>query len=216
MNDDASSPRQPSDDPRPRTRLGVAKGQFEVPDFDKPLPPQVQASFAGEPFTPASDRESRSQAIARAEASVRLSDSLVPPEITEVNRRFVDGEISAEEHLVVVLRLAAAFARTADDSRRPGRDSVLGSAGGDAMVRAVRDVCEGRDAQPQARSPDFAIPEQLQELAVSVFGPEEGSRWWAEPAFGLGWQRPLDVLAQPGGTEIVEGLLRRIEAYVYT
>lgn len=60
------------------------------------------------------------------------------------------------------------------------------------------------------------IPEHLQQLAARVFGPDDAKRWWTEPAFGLRWQRPVDVLAQPDGAQTVEGLLHRIEAYVYT
>jgi uncharacterized protein (DUF2384 family) len=60
------------------------------------------------------------------------------------------------------------------------------------------------------------IPENLAQLANRVFGPDAGPRWWTEPAFGLSWQRPVQVLALPSGAEAIEDLVRLIEWNVYT
>lgn len=60
------------------------------------------------------------------------------------------------------------------------------------------------------------IPEHLQQLADHVLGAETARRWWVEPAFGLGGQRPIDVLATPDGIQAVETLLLRIDGAVYT
>lgn len=91
----------------------------------------------------------------------------------------------------------------------------------EALLRHYPTLAELETLHRAARFLDAApplmdIPEHLQQLAVSVFGWEDGRRWWMEPAFGLRWQRPIDVLRQPNGASIVEGLLRRIDAYVYT
>lgn len=123
--------------------------RFEVPDVDEPKPPQGEARLTGV-AAPPSERESRELWFALAEASVRLSGSVLPPELEEVNRRFVDDEISAEEYLVLVLRLGAAFARMAGETPRPR--PTPGGQVGDAMLRAVREVCDGRVAHPQTPS----------------------------------------------------------------
>jgi hypothetical protein len=81
-----------------------------------------------------------------------------------------------------------------------------------AEVETLHRAAQFLDPAP----PFMDIPEHLQQLAVSVLGREDGRRWWMEPAFGLRWQRPVDVLKQPDGVSTVEGLLRRIDAYVYT
>lgn len=65
-------------------------------------------------------------------------------------------------------------------------------------------------------SVDLEIPKHLQHLAARVLGLDVSNRWWYAPAFGLGWRKPIDVLAQLGGAELIEGLLQRIEAGVYT
>lgn len=52
--------------------------------------------------------------------------------------------------------------------------------------------------------------------ASEVLGSEdEAKRWLAEPAMALGQRRPIDLLASPAGTELVEDLLVQLEYGVY-
>ena len=54
-------------------------------------------------------------------------------------------------------------------------------------------------------------------LATDVLGSQDAAeRWLDEPAIGLSWRRPIDLLQTPTGTERVEGLLHRIDFGVYT
>ncbi len=53
--------------------------------------------------------------------------------------------------------------------------------------------------------------------ASQVFGSEDAAlEWLYSPAMALNQQRPVDVLAQPGGDVLVTDLLTRIEYGVYT
>jgi putative toxin-antitoxin system antitoxin component (TIGR02293 family) len=40
-------------------------------------------------------------------------------------------------------------------------------------------------------------------------------QWLTSPAMGLGQQKPIDLLATPVGTQMVEALLDRMEHEVY-
>jgi len=52
--------------------------------------------------------------------------------------------------------------------------------------------------------------------ATNVLGSqEEAEKWLEQPAVGLGYRRPIDLLATPPGTEMVESLLTRMEYGVY-
>ena len=52
--------------------------------------------------------------------------------------------------------------------------------------------------------------------AVAVFGSrDEAERWLARPAMGLDRLRPIDLLATPEGTKLVEDHLVRLEYGVY-
>jgi putative toxin-antitoxin system antitoxin component (TIGR02293 family) len=52
--------------------------------------------------------------------------------------------------------------------------------------------------------------------ATAVFGSrEEAEQWLREPAIALNQRRPLDLLATPAGTELVEDHLTRLEYGVY-
>ena len=53
--------------------------------------------------------------------------------------------------------------------------------------------------------------------ATAVLGSQgEAEQWLERPAIGLDQRRPIDLLATPAGTELVEDLLERIEYGVYT
>jgi putative toxin-antitoxin system antitoxin component (TIGR02293 family) len=61
--------------------------------------------------------------------------------------------------------------------------------------------------------PDFA---QLLAHATSVLGGKAlAEAWMAEPAMGLAWQRPMDLLETAEGAEMVSDFLTRIEYGVY-
>jgi putative toxin-antitoxin system antitoxin component (TIGR02293 family) len=48
--------------------------------------------------------------------------------------------------------------------------------------------------------------------ATKVFGSQrEAEEWMERPAMGLDQRRPIDLLATPAGTEIVENFLTRLE-----
>jgi len=52
--------------------------------------------------------------------------------------------------------------------------------------------------------------------ASAVFGSRhEAERWIEQPAIGLDQRRPIDLLATPAGTELVEDYLTRLEYGVY-
>jgi len=52
--------------------------------------------------------------------------------------------------------------------------------------------------------------------ATTVFGSQEDAEQWLErPAVGLNQRRPIDLLATPAGTEMVEDFLTRLEYGVY-
>jgi len=52
--------------------------------------------------------------------------------------------------------------------------------------------------------------------ATAVFGSQEEAEQWLErPAVGLDRRRPIDLLATPAGTEMVDDFLTRLEFGVY-
>ena len=52
--------------------------------------------------------------------------------------------------------------------------------------------------------------------ATAVFGSQEEAEQWLErPAIGLDRRRPIDLLATPAGTELVDDFLTRLEFGVY-
>lgn len=54
-------------------------------------------------------------------------------------------------------------------------------------------------------------------LAIRVFGSQRDAELWLESSIGaLGHQRPIDLLATPAGTKLVEDFLVRLEYGVYT
>ena len=54
-------------------------------------------------------------------------------------------------------------------------------------------------------------------MAMNVLGSqEEAEKWLMTPAVALDQQRPVDLLASPAGTELVEQLLGRLKYGVYT
>ena len=53
-------------------------------------------------------------------------------------------------------------------------------------------------------------------LATAVFGSRHAAvQWLRNPAVGLDWRRPINLLQTPEGAELVETFLRRLEFNVY-
>ena len=48
------------------------------------------------------ERESRRAAIDYARGSVRLEGFVLSPEVEEVNRRFIAGELTGDEHIAAI------------------------------------------------------------------------------------------------------------------
>ena len=57
---------------------------------------------------PISDEERaiRKADIDFARGNVRLEGFILPPEVEEINRRFIEGELSGDEHLTAVKAIA--------------------------------------------------------------------------------------------------------------
>jgi hypothetical protein len=56
------------------------------------------------------DKEERKQAIDEARCNVRLSGTILPPEVETINARYIEGEITSEQHTKAVLDYADALA----------------------------------------------------------------------------------------------------------
>lgn len=57
------------------------------------------------------ERALRLRAINQARASVRLEGTVLPPEIEELNRQYVDGELTTSQHVERVIEAADAMAK---------------------------------------------------------------------------------------------------------
>ena len=64
------------------------------------------------------ERALRRQAVAQARASSRLEGIIVPPEIEELNARYIDGEWSTSEYVEKVIEAADAMAHKSANSKR--------------------------------------------------------------------------------------------------
>ena len=64
------------------------------------------------------ERALRVRAIAQARASVRLEGTVLPVQIEELNRQYVDGELSTSEHVGKVIEAADAMAKMCVSSKR--------------------------------------------------------------------------------------------------
>lgn len=69
------------------------------------------------------ERALRVRAVAQARASVRLEGTVLPPEIEDLNRQYVDGEVSTAEHVKRVIEAADAMAKKCVSSERLGAAS---------------------------------------------------------------------------------------------
>lgn len=80
-------------------------------------------SIIDHPRLSAEERTLRVRAVDQARASVRLEGTVLPLEIEELNRQYVDGELSTAEHVKRVIEAADAMAKTVRHSERPGAAS---------------------------------------------------------------------------------------------
>jgi len=57
------------------------------------------------PAISAEERAKRQRAVDFARGSVRFEGFILSPEVEELNRRFVEGELTSDEHVAETLRL---------------------------------------------------------------------------------------------------------------
>jgi len=57
------------------------------------------------PAISAEERAKRQRAVDFARGSVRFEGFILSPEVEELNRRFIEGELTSEEHVAETLRL---------------------------------------------------------------------------------------------------------------
>ena len=55
-----------------------------------------------QPQISAQERARRQASIDNARGSVRFEGFILPPEVEDVNRRFIDGELTRQEHIEAV------------------------------------------------------------------------------------------------------------------
>lgn len=73
-----------------------------------------------------------------------------------------------------------------------------------------------RQLNPEQSGRTWKLAEILAK-ATSIFGSkQEAEQWLERPAIGLDQRKPIDLLATPAGTELVEDFLVRLEYGVYT
>jgi len=57
------------------------------------------------PAISAEERAKRQRAVDFARGSVRFEGFILSPEVEELNRRFIEGELTSDEHVAETLRL---------------------------------------------------------------------------------------------------------------
>jgi len=57
------------------------------------------------PAISADERAKRQRAVDFARGSVRFEGFILSPEVEELNRRFIEGELTSDEHVAETLRL---------------------------------------------------------------------------------------------------------------
>ena len=76
------------------------------------------SSIIDHPSMSTEERTLRVRAIAQARASVRLEGTVLPFEIEELNRQYIDGHLSTSEHVAKVIEAADAMAEKCVSSQR--------------------------------------------------------------------------------------------------
>lgn len=90
-----------------------------------------------------------------------------------------------------------------------------------AVGMSLRTFQRRRDAPAKPLNPDQSARTWkfagILAKATEVLGSqEEAERWLERPALALEQRRPIDLLATPAGTELVEALLTRMDYGVYS
>ena len=75
-------------------------------------------SIIDHPLISTEERNLRVRAIAQACASVRLEGTVLPLEIEELNRQYVDGHLSTSEHVKRVIETADAMTKKCVSGKR--------------------------------------------------------------------------------------------------
>ena len=82
------------------------------------------------------------------------------------------------------------------------------------MQRKRGDAAKRLSTEQAGRTWQFA---EILARATQVMGSQEAAEHWLErPAIGLDRNSPIDLLATPAGTKMVDDYLTRIEYGVYT
>lgn len=89
-----------------------------------------------------------------------------------------------------------------------------------AIGLSQRTVQRRKDAPNKLLTPEqsgrtWKFAEVFAKAAEVLGSEEEAQRWLEEPAMALDRRRPIDLLASPAGTELVENLLVQLEYGVY-
>lgn len=80
-------------------------------------------SIIDHPLISTEERNLRMEAVNHARASSRLEGIIVPPEIEEMSRQYVDGEFSTSEYVKRVIEAVDAMAHKRVNSERLGAAS---------------------------------------------------------------------------------------------
>lgn len=81
------------------------------------------------------------------------------------------------------------------------------------LQRRLKQPDEPLNPEQSARAVRFA---QVLSKATKVFGDAKAAEeWMIEPAMGLDWDKPVDLLINPVGFELVDDFLTRLEYGVY-
>jgi putative toxin-antitoxin system antitoxin component (TIGR02293 family) len=72
-----------------------------------------------------------------------------------------------------------------------------------------------KQLSPEQSGRTWKLAESLAEATAVLGSREEAEQWLKRPAIGLDQRRPIDLLATPAGTQLVEDFLVRLEYGVY-
>ena len=80
--------------------------------------------------------------------------------------------------------------------------------------RHVAEPAKPLNAEQTART--WKLAETIARATEVLGSQDEAEQWLERPAIGLDQRRPIDLLATPAGTEMVETFLERLDYGVYT
>lgn len=107
----------------------------------------------------------------------------------------------------------ARMANSADESHKSQIVAAVLGKSPNTVTRRLRNPDKLLNPDQGARALRFA---QILTQAQDIFRDRcTASRWFFEPAIGLGGEKPVQVLSNPFGYELVADLMMRIEHGVY-